>query len=117
MKFDDRPEAAKRLEKARVARGFKTSKEAAIYFGWKYDTYAQHENGTRGIVRAADKYAKAFHVSEGWLLTGEGNGPNNTDDENDPLRTQFSELFSQVSDEDQEAVLRLMRSLASAKKE
>ncbi len=45
-----------------------------MYFGWNYDTYAQHENGTRGIGRAADRYAAAFRVSEAWLLTGEGDG-------------------------------------------
>lgn len=43
-----------------------------------YDTYAQHENGTRGIGRAAGRYAKAYRVSEGWLLTGEGAGPGST---------------------------------------
>lgn len=75
MRFDDRPEPAKRLEEARIARGFNDAKKAATYFGWKYDTYAQHENGTRGIVRAARQYAKAYRVSEGWLLTGEGQGP------------------------------------------
>jgi len=75
MTYDDRPEAAKRLEKARLARGFDDAKAAATYFGWKYDTYAQHENGLRGLVRAADRYAKAFRVSEAWLLTGEGAGP------------------------------------------
>lgn len=78
MRFDDRPEPAKRLEEARIARGFDDAKKAATYFGWKYDTYAQHENGTRGIVRAADRYAKAFRVSQGWLLTGEGQGPGET---------------------------------------
>jgi len=77
MDFDDRPDAAKRLEKARLARGFEDAKAAATYFGWKYDTYAQHENGLRGLVRAVDKYAKAFRVSEAWLLTGEGRGPGN----------------------------------------
>lgn len=71
-KFDDRPDFAKRLEEARIERGFSTAKEAATYFGWSYDTYAQHENGTRGINRASAKYAKAFRVSEGWLLTGQG---------------------------------------------
>lgn len=75
MTFDDRPEPAKRLEQARIARGFKEAKAAATYFGWKYDSYAQHENGTRGITRAASRYAKAYRVSEGWLLTGEGAGP------------------------------------------
>lgn len=72
MEFDDRPDPAKRLEEARRARGYKTPKEAATFFGWTYETYIQHEQGTRGITRAAGKYAKAFRVSEGWLLTGEG---------------------------------------------
>lgn len=75
MDFDDRPERAIRLQRAREARGFRHAKDAAKFFGWTYDTYIQHENGQRGIGRAADKYAKAFRVSEGWLLTGEGQGP------------------------------------------
>lgn len=79
MTFDDRPEPAKRLERARIARNFKTPKEASTFHGWVYETYIQHEQGTRGIVRAAGKYAKAFRVSEGWLLTGEGRGPDDDD--------------------------------------
>lgn len=75
MKFDDRPEPAKRLQEAREARGFATPKEASTFFGWKYETYIQHEQGTRGLSRAAGRYAKAFRVSEGWLTTGEGVGP------------------------------------------
>ena len=70
--IDDRPEYAIRLQEARERRGFLSARAAAEFFGWKYDTYAQHENGTRGISRAAGKYAKAFRVSEAWLLTGEG---------------------------------------------
>lgn len=73
MDIDDRPDAAIRLQQAREDRGFKTARDAATYFGWRYDTYVQHENGTRGITRAADQYAKAFRVSKAWLLTGEGN--------------------------------------------
>lgn len=69
---DDRPEYAIRLEKARLGRGFSTPMEACLFFGWNYDSYIQHENGTRGISRAAGKYAAAYRVSEGWLLTGEG---------------------------------------------
>jgi len=75
---DDRPEPALRLEQARLARGFNNAKEAATYFGWPYATYAQHESGERGITRAAKKYAHAYRVSEGWLLTGEGQGPDGT---------------------------------------
>ncbi|WP_204339794.1 S24 family peptidase [Rhizobium leguminosarum] len=80
MEYDDRPEPAKRLEKARVARGFAEAKKAASFFGWNYNVYAQHENGTRGISRAAAMYAKAYRVSEAWLLTGEGTGPGETND-------------------------------------
>ncbi|WEZ84600.1 S24 family peptidase [Rhizobium sp. 32-5/1] len=75
MEFDDRPDPAKRLEMARIARGFKTAKDAARYFGWAYETYIQHEQGKRGLSRTADRYAKAFRVREGWLTTGEGDGP------------------------------------------
>lgn len=72
MEFDDRPSPAIRLQQAREKRGFKTAKDAAKFFGWNYETYAQHESGLRGISRVAGRYAKAFRVSEGWLLTGEG---------------------------------------------
>lgn len=73
--IDDRPDEAKRLQLAREKRGFATAKEAADYFGWKYDTYIQHERGQRGLSRAASKYAPNLRVSAGWLLTGEGKGP------------------------------------------
>ena len=75
MKIDDRPDEAKRLEQARKARGFKTAKEAADFFGWKYDSYAQHENGQRGLTRVAERYAKAFRTTASWLLFNEGEGP------------------------------------------
>lgn len=75
MTDDTRPDQAKRLETARIARGFKTARQAADYFGWQYVTYTQHESGERGLTRAADRYAKAFRVSPAWLLTGEGKGP------------------------------------------
>jgi len=74
------PDFAYRLRAARIKAGFASAADACRRFGWKYDTYAQHENGTRGIVRAADTYAKAFKVSPAWLLTGEGEGPTGTSD-------------------------------------
>jgi PAS domain S-box-containing protein len=53
--------------------GFDTAAEAARHFGWGQSSYIGHENGTRGIrPRVANKYAAAFGVSLGWLLTGEG---------------------------------------------
>jgi phage repressor protein C with HTH and peptisase S24 domain len=79
----EKPAAAQRLEQARITRGFKTAKDAATFFGWAYVTYAQHESGERGIGRQSAKYATAFRVSEGWLLTGEGPAPVN--DASDPL--------------------------------
>lgn len=75
MENDTRPDPAKRLQVARERAGFGSAKAAAIRFGWNYETYAQHENGTRGIIRAAARYAAAFKVSPGWLLTGDGPGP------------------------------------------
>ena len=73
--FDDRPEAAKRLEQARKARGFATAKDATEYFGWNYVSYTQHESGDRGLSRAASKYADGLRVSVAWLQFGEGKGP------------------------------------------
>lgn len=68
-----RPAIAKRLEQARVARGFDTAKAAATFFGWNYNTYSQHERGERIPRRdTMAQYARAFRVSLGWLLTGEG---------------------------------------------
>ena len=73
--FDDRPEPAKRLEQARVSRGFDKPIDACRFFGWVYESYMHHEAGTRGLSRVSGKYAVAFRVSEGWLLTGEGDAP------------------------------------------
>lgn len=67
-----KPDQALRLTEARQKR-FKTAKDAAKYFNWVYDTYSQHERGERGLTKkTAEKYARAFRVSAGWLLTGEG---------------------------------------------
>ncbi|MCB1462094.1 MAG: hypothetical protein KDJ90_06640 [Nitratireductor sp.] len=75
MAEDTRPDAAKRLREARIARGFKTVAKACEFFGWNYQTYAAHENGSRGFGRAVDTYAADLRVSKAWLLTGEGEGP------------------------------------------
>lgn len=65
---------AARLMQARKAAGFRTAKEAALRHGFNYNTYSQHERGIVGISRAAADYARAYGVSEGWLLTGEAAG-------------------------------------------
>ncbi|WP_262048632.1 XRE family transcriptional regulator [Bradyrhizobium sp. Bra78] len=62
-----------RLTSARKEAGYTTVKAAADALGVKEVTYAQHENGIRGFRReAADQYARKFHVSLEWLLTGKG---------------------------------------------
>lgn len=74
MAGTDPVDQGKRLMLARERRGFADARAASGYFGWKYDTYIQHERGTRGLSRkgVAERYAAAYHVSPGWLLTGEG---------------------------------------------
>jgi phage repressor protein C with HTH and peptisase S24 domain len=62
-----------RLRRARERAGFETPADAARNFGWIYPTYAAHENGQRGYkTEEARKYARAFGVNSGWLMTGEG---------------------------------------------
>ncbi|WP_235915789.1 XRE family transcriptional regulator [Brucella anthropi] len=115
--IDTRPEYAKRLEQARVARGFKTAKSACDFFGWNYNSYAQHEQGNRGISRVSSKYAKAYRVSEAWLLTGEGVGPiaSNTDPMNE-IDKEFNQLVAEATDEDKQAMLPLLRTLIASRK-
>lgn len=72
MDIDRLDQQSARLREARLSRGLKTAKAAAERFGFNYTTYSQHERGHMGIGRAAVRYAKAFKVSEAWLLTGEG---------------------------------------------
>jgi len=116
-KYDDRPDSAKRLKSARIVRGFKNAKKAALYFGWIYETYSQHENGTRGLTsKRAEVYAKAFRVSPGWLLTGEGDGPNKDFVyTNDEFFKKASDLLLKIQKSDEDAVLRVLQSLASPK--
>ena len=64
---------AARLRNARLRAGFASATDAARAFGWAAPTYLAHENGGRGIpLSRARAYARAFHVSPAWLLTGEG---------------------------------------------
>lgn len=71
-------EQAARLREVRKLRGFTSAKEAAERFNFVYATYSQHERGSVAITRAARDYARAYKVSEAWLLTGEGKGPDAT---------------------------------------
>ncbi|NPU69971.1 helix-turn-helix transcriptional regulator [Bradyrhizobium sp. 83012] len=62
-----------RLRRARKNIGLQSARSAAIRFGWPPSTYAAHENGQNEIpVDVAEKYARAFKVTAGWLLSGDG---------------------------------------------
>ena len=66
----DGMETHERLKAARE-RMFNTAAEAAHAMGINYQTYAAHENGSRGLRRdAALRYAKFFNVPLEFLLTG-----------------------------------------------
>lgn len=66
-------EPHERLFKARRDAGYADATEAARAKGWNENTYRSHENGVRGMKpKVAAAYAKAFRVSSGWLLTGDG---------------------------------------------
>tara|TARA_Y100001947_G_scaffold155109_1_gene160570 strand:+ start:622 stop:1305 length:684 start_codon:yes stop_codon:yes gene_type:complete len=78
-------ETADRLREARVAAGYSSVQDACAAFGWKYSTYAGHENGQRGIrADALQRYAKAYRVTVEWLLTGKG-GSSRSVAANDPI--------------------------------
>ncbi len=64
---------ADRLRKSRMGAKFKSASEAARSLGVSTATYIHHENGTRDFGEAAAAiYARRFHVSQSWLLLGEG---------------------------------------------
>lgn len=112
MSVDDRPETAKRLRQARELAGFATARAASSRFGWKEDTYSQHERGLRGFARTAGSYAKAFKVSAAWLLTGEGVGPKSDQTVRDVA--ELSRLFQGLPDAQQRQLLENARLLHSA---
>jgi len=70
------PELAWRLQAARRAAGYRSSREACVSHGWSEARYRAHEAGTRrpgAEILAA--YAAAFWVSVDWLTSQNGQGP------------------------------------------
>lgn len=61
-----------RLRQIRVEAGYVTALAAAKALGVSTVTYTSHENGTKGISRNAERYARFFSASLEWLLTGRG---------------------------------------------
>lgn len=109
-------EIARRLRDARIKAGYKTATDAAEALGIKYPTYAGHENGSRAIGNELTTYARRFHVSIDWLLTGKGKGPDDKDPKSNNREKIFTDLFSQIKETDQDTVLKLLKSLAAANK-
>lgn len=101
-------EPDERLRWARERAGFKKATDAARRFGWNENTYRSHDNGTRDISRkAAARYARAYKVPIGWLLTGEGSMSEWIDPE-------LVNLWDQIKPEDRPQALRLLRAFAIA---
>jgi len=61
-----------RLRLAREQAGFARASDAARAMGIEEPTYLGHENGSRGLSRAAARYARFFGVSLDWLIDGRG---------------------------------------------
>ena len=61
-----------RLRLAREKAGFARASDAARAMGVGEPTYLGHENGSRGLSRAAARYARFFRVSLDWLIDGRG---------------------------------------------
>ena len=71
---------AVRLKIARIASGFKTSKDFAEKYAIALSTYCQHETGKRPLsIEQLFYYAELTGVEPVWLLTGNGNPCSNPD--------------------------------------
>ena len=66
-----------RLERARIAAGYRTEIEFSQLHGIPQATYHHHESGKRGLkLEVAEKYAKLLgNCDAAWLLTGAGKEP------------------------------------------
>lgn len=65
-------EAHERLQEARKKAGYADAPAAAAAMGIPQATYFGHENGNRGLARAASRYARFYNVSLDWLVDGKG---------------------------------------------
>src|ERR1700721_2021547 len=63
-----------RLRFAREQAGFTHASDAARAIGVGEPTYLGHENGSRGLSRAAARHARFFRVSLALLVGGAGGG-------------------------------------------
>lgn len=65
-------EPHERLRRARALAGYETAAAAADAMSIGRAAYTHHENGTRGFLKEAERYARMFRVDLDWLLTGRG---------------------------------------------
>ena len=73
MSSNSRIEQAKRLRQARLAQGrFAEAADAARAMGIPLPTYYNHENGSNGLSRSGQQYAKFYRVNYDWLINGRG---------------------------------------------
>lgn len=72
MQFALMSEPHDRLRIARTKAGYPDAATAADAMGVPQPTYFGHENGNRGLSRAAARYAQFFGVSLDWLLRNKG---------------------------------------------
>ncbi len=67
---------AERLRIARTLAGYPNAKAFASQHDIPQPTYFMHEKGDRLLrPHVASRYARLLNVSEAWLLTGQGDGP------------------------------------------
>jgi transcriptional regulator with XRE-family HTH domain len=104
-----------RLRESRKLAGFATAKEAAEAFGWNKNTVTSNENGNRTFSReAAARYAKAYHVDIGWLLTGKGSPKASSSD--DPETAEIVAIYKGIPNRrEREAWLNMGRALKEEK--
>lgn len=95
-----------RLRWIRRERGFPDAEAAAKRYGWHPGTYRSHENGNRELSRkAAAKYGRAFKVTAGWLLYGEGLM-------SQPVDPELVTLWDGLTDEQRKALKALVEQMA-----
>ena len=108
-----------RLREARAER-FESAADAARALGVSKDTYVQHENGTRGFKRVAERYAEFFRVRLEWLWTGRGDmRPGKAADQREMSETDFAKAFGRAPPGVQriiEGILKEAGSLTDAEK-
>lgn len=104
-------EPCERLRIAREAAGYRSAADAAAAIGANSNTYASHENGNRGLGRAASRYAKAYKVDKSWLTDGFGRGPGQGAD---PVLDQIIQVASGLSARDRLFALAALRGIADA---